>query len=290
MSTKQCLKCLRDKHEANFYKSYSKWHTDEKMPWCKDCLKQEFDNAHGDKESMKEILRVCDRPFKRELWEASVADEKDTFGMYFKNISLKKFRLETWADSDTATTNTGLAADFSDEDKKIAQENAGLLVKFWGRGFSMDDYTWLQNEYEDFTSRYQIDSKGMELVIKQICLTQLDIEKRRENKEKVDQQLKTLQDLLGSGNLKPVQETGANAAEQESFGTLLKKWENDKPVPLPDPKWADVDNIGRYIRVFFLGHLSRMLNLKNKYADEYWEEIKKHTVEDPVAEEIDGKS
>jgi len=287
--TKTCLKCLKEKTERYYYKSYSKWHADEMIPICKDCLKEEFESAINQEEAIKEILRVCDRPFKKELWEASLADEKETFGTYFKNISLKKFRYETWADSDATIDRNNVIVDFSDEDVQIAKDNSDMLVRFWGRGFSIEDYTWLQNEYEEFTSRYQIDSKGMELVIKQICLTELDIEKRREAGEKVDQQLKTLQDLLGSGNLKPVQETGANAAEQESFGTLIKKYENEHPIPEPDEQWKDVDKISKYVRVFFLGHLSRMLNLKNSYSDEYWDEINKHTVESPSLEGDDNK-
>lgn len=33
-----------------------------------------------------------------------------------------------------------------------------------------------------------------------------------------------------------------------------------------------------------------MLGLKNQYSEEYWEEMNKHTVEEPVAEEEDREN
>lgn len=206
---------------------------------------------------------------------------------------MKDYKSKTWADSEfdfeeeqEYTTQLLLAKSTED----ISKEDIDELMQFWGRGLDVEDYIWLQNEYIDFTNRYECDSKGMELLINEICLTRLDIRKRRENGEKVDQQQKTLQDLLGSSNLKPVQETGASGVEQESFGTLIKKYENERPIPEPEPRWKDPDKIGKYIKVFFLGHLSRMLGLKNQYSEEYWEEMNKHTVEEPVAEEEDREN
>jgi hypothetical protein len=119
----------------------------------------------------------------------------------------------------------------------------------------------------------------MELLIKQICLTQLEIEKRRANNEKVDPIVKTLQDLLGSSNLKPAQETGANSADQQTFGTWIKKFEHDHPIPEPDEEWKDVDGIKKYMNIWFFGHLARMLDIKNDNEDAYWEEVNKYKVE-----------
>jgi hypothetical protein len=140
------------------------------------------------------------------------------------------------------------------------------------------DIQYLEIEYNDWVSRYECDSKGMEELIKQICFQLLDIKKGREANNKVDAQLKTLQDLLGSANLKPVQETGANATEQSTFGMLIKKWENDKPIPEPEDEFKDVDGIKKYINIWFLGHLCKMLGIENAYAKQYEEEVAKYTV------------
>ncbi|MGM9986071.1 MAG: hypothetical protein ACI35O_02475 [Bacillaceae bacterium] len=289
--TKVCSQCKKAKKLSEYYMASSTLiNADGKLCICSSCLVSIVD--YEDRTSVKNILRMIDRPFLiNDYIESPDSNKVNPFREYMRRLGMRQNREKTWLDSDFGGTDDNLNSEDLNSMKVELEfeqdENVSLpeLIKFFGRGFETEDYYWLNDEYEDFLNRYECDSKGMELLIKEICLTQLDIKKRRAKNEKVDQQLKTLQDLLGSSNLKPVQETGANAVDQESFGTLIKKYENDRPVPEPDPKWKDVDSIGKYIRVFFLGHLSRMLGIKNDYENEYWEEINKFTVEEPVNEE-----
>jgi len=117
------------------------------------------------------------------------------------------------------------------------------------------------------------------VLFQEIANQRLDIKKKRQQGTGVDRELKTLQDLLGSANIKPVQETGANSTEQATFGTLIKKWENEKPVPEPLEEWEENDWIKKYVLVWFLGHLCKMMGIKNKLSEMYEEEIGKYTVE-----------
>ena len=284
--TKCCSKCKKDKKLSDSYymASSNLIHTDGKLGICKSCLEEiiDFKNA----ESLKNVLRAIDRPFLTEAYEGSFAtNPNNPFKEYMRRLGMKQNRELTWNDSDfNKPTNLSNEVEINYDEEDLDMNE---LIRFFGRGFDNEDYYWLHSEYSDFLNRYECDSKGMELLIKEICLTELDIKKRRALNEKVDQQLKTLQDLLGSSNLKPVQETGANAVEQETFGTLIKKYENEKPIPEPEAKWKDVDGVSRYIRVFFLGHLTRMLGIKNDYENEYWDEMNKYTVNEPVSEDED---
>ncbi|MDR4910638.1 MULTISPECIES: hypothetical protein [Bacillus] len=297
----KCSCCGKEQNANQYYISESPFNSATgKLSVCKSCLQNEFQKDKDNLKNVQNILRMIDRPFVYDLWVSAVNESEskkksagNVLGTYMKNIGMKDYKSKTWADSEfdfeeeqEYTTQLLLAKSTED----ISKDDIDELMEFWGRGLDVEDYIWLQNEYIDFTNRYECDSKGMELLINEICLTRLDIRKRRENGEKVDQQQKTLQDLLGSSNLKPVQETGASGVEQESFGTLIKKYENERPIPEPEPRWKDPDKIGKYIKVFFLGHLSRMLGLKNQYSEEYWEEMNKHTVEEPVAEEEDREN
>lgn len=286
-----CTCCGKERFLYDFYASSSPFHSQTgKLHVCKQCV-WDFVNEKSDNiDVVKNALRMLDKPYLIDLWKSSIQEaekaNKDIFKIYIKNLGMKQYRELTWADSDNVKDSKSNTSSIQViEEKNLSNDELNYLSSFWGRGYELDDLIWLQSEYEDWTNRYECDSKGMETLIQEICKQQLDINTRRSNGEKVDQQLKTLQDLLGSSNLKPVQETGANAVEQESFGTLLKKYENERPVPEPDAKWKDVDKISKYIKVFFLGHLARMLGIKNDYADEYWEEINDLTVEEPAHEE-----
>ena len=62
---------------------------------------------------------------------------------------------------------------------------------------------------------------------------------------------------------------------------MIDKWENTRPIPEIDEELRDVDKIGWYIDVFFRGHLSKMMALKNGLSNLYSKFIKKYTVEKP---------
>lgn len=294
-----CSSCGKDKSTDDFYSSNSPFHKNTgKLSVCKECFWEFVDD---DIEKLKIALRMTDKPFLVDLLKSSQSEVENSsknlnlIKIYMKNVSMRQYNNSTWADSDSEVRQNNVTTELIkgsniEPSADITDEELNELIHFFGKGFDKESYIWLQDEYTDFLNRYECDSKGMELLIKEICLTQLDIKLRRAKGEKVDQQLKTLQDLLGSSNLKPVQETGANAVEQESFGTLIKKFEREKPIPEPDPLWKDVDGIGKYIKTFFFGHMARALGIENKFQDEYDEELAKYTVEHLNEEngDIDG--
>lgn len=278
-----CTCCGEERKLDDYYASASPFHSNfGKLPVCKKCIWKYAEKDNGDLKIISNTLRMLDRPFQTDLWEATILEseksKKETFKTYMKNLGLKQNRELTWEDSNFKNEEVNID-DFKKANSEITSEEMDYLKRFWGDGLDLNSYIRLQTEYEDWTNRYECDSKGMETLIQEICLTQLDIKTRRAKGEKVDAQLKTLQDLLGSSNLKPVQETGANAVEQESFGTLIKKFEKDKPIPEPDPAWKDVDGIAKYIKTFFFGHMAKAMGIENKYQDEYEDEIAKYTVE-----------
>ena len=167
----------------------------------------------------------------------------------------------------------------------IEQEISQKTLAFWGMGFAPDDYVYLNNKYDDWTSRHECKTKAQESIFQKICLMELQILKAAQKGDKIDGLMKSFNDLLGSANIKPVQNKDNSLADQNTFGTLIQKWENEKPIPEADPEWADVDGIKRYISTWFLGHLCKMLRIKNSYSDLYDEKIAKYTVEKPVYEE-----
>ncbi|HPE08195.1 MAG TPA: hypothetical protein PLT28_00485 [Saprospiraceae bacterium] len=171
-------------------------------------------------------------------------------------------------------------------------------IKRFGPGFTLEQYAYLQDEYDDWITRNECKTKAQETLFKELCICQLsmrvmnaDINADGNTDPKVlktrADALKTFQDLLGASNLKPTQTNDSLLVDTNSFGTLISKWEKEKPVPEPDPEWADVDNIKSYISTWFLGHLCKMFNIDNDWSQLYEKEKSKYTVEPPHYDEMD---
>lgn len=290
-----CRKCRKTQSLNNFYEATNPiLDTNGYMSICKKCCGDIYDRYFSIYNNIeKAIYLTCqdlDICFNREALRATQShiesllnsgkDANAVFGYYKsklssttkKNGSASSFRFK---DSDFLDEETDI--ELIDSDFAVTPE----IIKFWGNGFEKRDYEFLVNKYNEFINAYECETPAMEELLKQASFECLEIHHKRINGDDASRNLKNLQELLGSANIKPNQETGANATEQTTFGTLIKKWENEEPIPEPDDEWKDVDGIGRYIRIWFLGHLCKMLGIPNEYAKEYEEEMAKLRVEIP---------
>lgn len=256
---------------------------------CKQCILEFIGNkgSIGYLDRIKLILGVMDKPFIPELWETSEED----WSKYIPQISsLPNYKGLSFADSQFLISKVGLEkkdCEYTEEQLQITEKDMDIFRLHWGKGYELEDYLYLENEYETLINSYESDSYAQQMLFQEIAHKRLEIQKKREQNNSTEKEVKTLQELLGSSNIKPVQETGANAAEQATFGTLIKKYENEHPIPEPDPAWKDVDGIKKYISIWFLGHLCRMLGINNDYSQMYDDEIAKYKVEAPEYEEED---
>lgn len=246
---------------------------------CRKCVYKYIENSPIPYKSVLEFLRNINKPFISSLW-------KGNLGKYLSDLNLRQTKdAHPGYDSsvfDGETPELITAKNNTDEIKE--------LTEFWGKGFKEDEYYLLQNEYEKLLNAYECDSYAMELLFQEASHQRLSIKRLREANKSVDKELKTLQDLLGSANIKPVQETGANAAEQATFGTLIKKYENERPIPEPEEAWKDVDGIAKYMKVWFFGHFAKMLGMKNDSSEMYEQEMNEYKVEAPEYQEDEGVS
>lgn len=268
---KACLKCNREQAFSNFYSTTDKdYYIDGKLPVCKSCCQKNIEEKGFD--GFQTVMRMINKPIYTDLFNGDYFE-------YIKNLnSLPQYRQVFYNDSDMFQENKSLELTKRAKPKELTEDELRDSEDYWGLGYTEQDYQFLNNELSEFGAQYDITGKAMENLIREICLTQLDIRNKRSNKQDVKNELKTLQDLLGSSNLKPMQESGSQAIDQESFGTLIKKYENERPIPEPSPEWADVDGIGKYIRTFFLGHMAKMFNKENQFQEEYDEIIGEYTV------------
>ena len=184
---------------------------------------------------------------------------------------------------------------FSEEDTDTLQliskrKPRKEIIKLFGSGFTTDDYLYLQDQYDDWCSRTQVDSKSQQTYIVRICFKLLDIYKAQKAGKDTDKLDKSLNDLLAAANLQPRQNVGNAATDSLTFGQLIEKWEMHDPIPEPSEEFKDVDHISKFLKVWFKGALSRALNLDNGYSKEYDDYIAPYTVSQPEYIGEDGDS
>ena len=203
------------------------------------------------------------------------------FAAYMRAVHLDQHSKKSYDDTFNHDEQDGVIESYinlsNDENANIDKKD----VAFFGNGFSKDDYDFLRREYDDWTARHECQTKAQEEVFKRICFKQLEILKATRAGEDTKNLDDTFQKLLDTAKLQPKQNAGDTLADNQTFGTLIDKWENTRPIPEIDEDLQDVDKIGLYLDVFFRGHLAKMMGLKNGLSNLYNKFIKKYTVEKP---------
>lgn len=164
------------------------------------------------------------------------------------------------------------------------------IVKIFGSGLSNEDYLYLQDQYDDWCERTQVDSKSQQTYIVRICFKLLDIWKAQKSSKDTTKLDESLNKLMDAANLQPRQNVWNAATDALTFSQLIEKWEQEKPIPEPDPEFKDCDGIGKYIRVWFKGALSHALGLESGYSKEYEDYVSQYAVTKPEEQDLDEKS
>lgn len=294
--------------ENDFYKSHSKIHSgcNNFIPICKDCLenlynkylkeyekeieeseeKDTFEEYYAEKKTIKRLCMMNDIYYKDSLFESALkhSNKNTMFSAFMKINNLIQHKNKTY---DTTIMEDKKDIDESEnvivcDDAKNLKKVTKKTIKFFGEGLKDEsDYEFLQEQYDDWVARHECKTKAQEEVFKQICFTQLELLKAIRAKQDTKDLTATFQKLLETAKLQPKQNHSDTTSETQTFGTLIDKWENTRPLPDIDDELKDVDRIGLYIDVFFKGHLSKMMGLKNGFSNLYTKFMKKLTVNKP---------
>lgn len=264
-----------------------------KFPVCKKCLMlmaTDYDkktNTYTDnKEKTKETLKFLDLPFIESTYNSALSsiqaevNEKNrgtAWQQYITMVqSLPNWKGMKWKDSDFDVDDIS-----ENEEVKINQKTIKNGKKRFGNGYSNEDLMFLENEYQDWITRYECNTKAQESIFERLSFKKWEINKATKSRLPTKDLDKTYQELLSTANITPRQAGSDNYSDAQTFGTLIQKYEETRPLPEIDPELQDVDKIGLYIDVFFKGHASKMLGLKNNFTHIYEKFMSKFTVTKP---------
>lgn len=294
-----CLYCGNEYVDTNFYNTNSEFYRNiGKLPYCKQCIEKfyqyYFDKytnegcLYPERKAVKRLCMAFDIYFREDLFNSSLNKVKESdinispMGQYMKVIQLFQYNRnkETYENTITKEEEKEFIANtpIEDSDDFKADEET---IEFFGSGFTDNDYKFLKREYQDWTARHECKTKTQEEIFKDICFNRLQNLKALQKGEDTKDITSAFQKMLDSGKLQPKQNSGDTTADNQTFGTLIDKWENTRPLPEIDEELKDVDKIGLYINIFFKGHLAKMMGLKNGLSNLYNKYMEKYTVQKP---------
>ena len=297
----KCFNCRNEYVEANYYNSNSEFYKAVgKIPYCKQCIEKFYQYCFDkytnegcltpEKKAVKKLCMFFDIYYVDKVFNSVMQKAKESsndisiIGQYMRIIQLQQYNLknETYdntmelEEKEEFINSFGSGSEGRKADKKT--------VDFFGSGFTDEDYEFLQEQYDDWVTRHECQTKAQEEVFKRICFKQLEILKATRRGEDTKNLDDTFQKLLDTAKLQPKQNSGETMSDAQTFGTLIDKWENERPLPEIDEELKDVDKIGLYLDVFFKGHLAKMMGLKNGHSNLYSQYMKQYTVERPEYE------
>lgn len=299
-----CGFCHKEMSPKEFYNSSSMFYKDTgKMPYCKACMekiyqhylriyREDIECEYPEEKALKRLCMILDAYFDEKLFLNTFTKYQENpktsmVSSYFRRIPLEQFKGKTYDDTIAEEDKIKREAEKQariDKASKDAIEDVEITDKtkeFFGAGFKDEDYIFLKREYDDWTARHECKTKAQEEVFKDICFNRLQNWRALQRGEDTKDITMSFQRLLDSGKLQPKQNSGDTMADNQTFGTLIDKWENTRPIPEIEEELRDVDKIGLYIDTFYRGHLAKMMGIKNAYSSLYSRFMKKYTIEKP---------
>lgn len=275
------------------------------LPFCNNCTVDLYRHYKKKLETperaMKRLCMKLDLFWDRDVYMAltDTKDDEKKVNLYISKLNMVQYQSKSYDDTIEEDIINGLynddAPDYIEykEDGEVISKNVPPeLIEFWGAGFDYEFYMEADKKYHDWTGGIDRDLDPGEISIyKQICMLEVIIAKDAADGKPIDKNINTLNTLLGSANLKPAQkkEDNDNAFDKTPMGVWIKRWEDNRPIPDPDPEFKDPDGIIKYISIWFLGHLCSMLNIKNTYCELYEKKMAEMRIDRPEFDDEDNE-
>lgn len=276
-TNKECSKCLLSKNiEDGYYlAANSIINTDNRLSICKICLKSLVDM--DDVETLINVMRMVDRPFLNSTYEGSLT-KKNSFGEYMRMLGTPQNRERTYLDSEF---NKGLEKFSNNKDLKSFREDVELnkdgytadgiktLKKKWG-DFENEDYEFLEDYYGEYATTYDTNTPVQIMLYKNIAKVHLQAGKElsQGNSKQYKELMELSSKLHNDGNIKPIQNTGANEDRGLStYGLWIKEIEKEEPCEFFEEKaqYEDYDSFNKYWEKWFIRPFKNIFNISNDF-------------------------
>ncbi len=279
------------------------------IPYCRDCIDAIYNNyldvCRDEVTAARQVCRKLDlywspKVFERALaksglrsvmiqYVAMVAATNSYLGKSYDDTLIEENVMWVFPGTDIQNIAASTIGTDGAEDGEEAEKISDEVIAFWGSGYTASMYLELERRRKYYMSRLsnsELDI-GTEILIRQICNLEVSIARDSVAGKPIDKSVNSLNTLLGSLNLKPAQKKEEEidaALNTTPLGVWLYRYENKRPLPEIDDGLKDSNHLKKYIFTW-MGHLCKMMGVKNGYTKLYEEEVERLKVAKP---EYDG--
>ena len=266
----KCLRCKKYKlNDMNAYVSRSSIDFNGHMHICKKCVTQiynlYFNHSQDIRASILKTCRKIDVAFYNGIVDMTITQSQKTDTHIFQ-IYMQKLN--------SLGTKMGYGGNCFDEgeyiltkaEKEDIVEDEYMIESaiVWGDNRPVEDYKYLDNRLHAYFNMMDEDivTESDMVLLRNICQEELTIRRKRENNESIASNLKTLQDLMQSANIRPTDIKNANAsANADTFGKWIEEIEKNEPAEFFENKelFEDFDGIGEYLQKYILRPLKNLI-------------------------------
>ena len=285
-----CSHCGQWKSASTFYSSKTSPDGIEHYA-CKECILNEctdYDKKNNirtdNREKTIETFRRLNWYFDENVYNEQLQKLSEQTGEKIRSTAVQQWIVICRSLNDYSQKTYKDSVFSIDDDESMPETNTRIVQKTLKTArkrfgnYSNEDLMFLENEYQDWITRYECNTKAQETIFERLAFKKWEINKATKAGQNTKDLDKTYTDLLASINILPRQNADNGLDSSLTFGQLIEQWESTKPIPDPDPEFADVNHIGKYIKTWFKGSLARSLGIDNGYSKEYDDELQKYTV------------
>lgn len=173
-----------------------------------------------------------------------------------------------------------LAEEFDEDDENSGKyKSITVLKRKWG-DFEKQDLYWLEDKFNEWYDKCEIEGLSREKLVMQLCYEELDVVRTREKGGNVKDKVKSFQSLMKDADLTPKKQVnnGQNSVSQfSSLGAFIKYAEQKGPIMGKYSTYKDVDGIER-IWKSIAGAIARTLGKDSSYIKDFEKNYKEYTV------------
>ena len=259
------LQCIGLKKDSEFFSSWSPFHSNGKVPYCKECCNKMFqyylDETKSAKTALYYTLMKIDIPFIKSIYEIvndrSLSGDKNgkrtpiNVGTYVNELRRYSKNKEIWADF-SATDVDITEVDAKIQTAEIKQKEMKQWEIDWGIQDEVCDYEFLNDTFNRYTKGVEFVNPQQEDLYRDLCRDRLLLRKINDNRyngdETIDKVQNRISKTMATLKVDQFESNRPKTASEQSFFAKIAQIEQTKPADLyKEPKkYKDFNKLRQY--------------------------------------------